>query len=134
MIDVDHFKDVNDTYGHPVGDKVLRAIADRLRGAIRREDLATRYGGEEFALVCRATPAEVAVMVADRIRGTLCSSELLPDEPQLRVTVSAGVAALPGHDLRSPEELVSAADTALYRAKAAGRNCVRCHGLDDGED
>ncbi|MCA9665092.1 MAG: GGDEF domain-containing protein [Myxococcales bacterium] len=131
MIDVDHFKDVNDTYGHPVGDRVLRAIADCLRGAIRREDLATRYGGEEFALVCRATPAEVATMVADRIRSTLARGPLLPDIPELHLTVSAGVAALPGHELRSADELVAAADAALYRAKDAGRDCVRCHGVDD---
>lgn len=124
LLDIDHFKSVNDTYGHPVGDRVLVGLASLLKGAIRTEDLAARFGGEEFVLVCRGIPATVARNVIDRIRRTVERSSLVPDEPARRVTISAGVASVPDPRIASATALVDSADQALYRAKHEGRNRV----------
>ncbi|HOU55146.1 MAG TPA: GGDEF domain-containing protein [Myxococcota bacterium] len=125
MIDADHFKAVNDRHGHPVGDRVLRMIADTVRATLRESDLAGRYGGEEFAVVLPHTDLEGARQVAERIRRGCEGVHLpLPTGP-LAVTVSIGVTTLkPG--MRRPEDLVGQADEALYRAKAEGRNRVVC--------
>ena len=125
MIDVDHFKAVNDRYGHATGDQVLAEVASRIRAAIRRDDLLVRYGGEEFLVVLPDADLERARDVAERIRGNLMRESVpLPDDAGgggLEVRVSVGVAAHGGGDAGA---LVARADSALYRAKGRGRNRV----------
>ncbi len=126
MIDVDHFKRINDTYGHPAGDSVLRRLAELLGSGCRFEDVVGRYGGEEFVVLCRNIGPRGAMELAERLR-VLVESETFwvphgEDESELFVTISLGVAAWqPG---LTPEQLVSHADEALYQAKAKGRNRV----------
>jgi len=124
MIDVDHFKAVNDTHGHAVGDKVLRAIADTLRGNIRVFDSLARYGGEEFAVVMPGTDAADAVVAAERLRAAVEAMPFAcqPDEA-CQLTVSIGVACTDDYPA-ALEDLLYAADLALYEAKRAGRNRV----------
>ena len=118
VIDIDHFKQINDQHGHLLGDKALRAVAQVMAGSIRGGDIAVRYGGEEFLLVLPATPLDSAFEVAERIRVAI-EGEPLP----FPVTVSIGVAAgMPGQD--EPEQVFERADQALYRAKSGGRNRV----------
>jgi diguanylate cyclase (GGDEF)-like protein len=124
MIDIDHFKSVNDTHGHSVGDEVLCAIAKRILAGLRQSDIAGRYGGEEFALVLPETDLESAAeIVAERLRDTIASRPIDTAEGPLHVTISVGVA---GVDV-SHENLLDAltrADSGLYAAKHAGRNKV----------
>ena len=127
LLDVDHFKQVNDTYGHPVGDLILQQVAQRLQSSIRTYDIAARFGGEEFLVLCADTDVPTAVQVAERIR-TVVAEQLFttPQGATLRVTVSLGVQA----SITTPEammQLVEAADQALYCAKQAGRNRVVAH-------
>jgi len=123
MLDVDHFKQVNDTYGHPAGDAVLKAISDAVFSAIRKGDYLARYGGEEFMVVLPDTKMPRAIELAERLRVAIENLEInLPDEQKIRKTASFGVATLREHDGR--ESLVQAADTRLYQAKAGGRNRV----------
>ena len=127
MADVDHFKAVNDTYGHPAGDEVLRELARILGQSLRSIDTAARYGGEELLMVLPETPGAEARRVAERIRTTVAEHVFLVEpegaEPRLslRVTVSLGIASVP-QDADSPERLVEIADRALYDAKRQGRN------------
>jgi diguanylate cyclase (GGDEF)-like protein len=127
MLDVDHFKDVNDRYGHVAGDVVLKGLADRCRDLVRAEDLFARYGGEEFACLLRQTPLDDARHVAERMRRTIEASrfelQLGGRQTGIGVTVSIGVAELAGPSIM-PERFVEAADRLLYRAKHAGRNRV----------
>ncbi len=121
MIDIDHFKAINDTHGHRYGDDVLRAVAHTLNDTIRRSDGLYRYGGEEFVVVASHTQPVGAQQLAERLRCNVDSIATVAGRP-LRVTVSVGVAGLqPGE---SPEALFQRADRALYRAKANGRNRV----------
>lgn len=123
MIDLDHFKRLNDRYGHATGDRVLRAVAERISAAVRADDTPTRYGGEEFAVVLRRADPRQAVEVAERIReqiGLMSTAELGVQE---RVTVSIGVAVADSH-VTDPTSLLGDADDALYRAKREGRNRV----------
>jgi two-component system, cell cycle response regulator len=124
MFDVDHFKRVNDSHGHPAGDLVLQEVARRLSAHVRNVDRVARFGGEEFAIVLVQTGRSFAVETAHRIR-TAIEREAMLAGPALpiSITVSAGVAVMPD-DARSAGELVSAADKALYAAKTAGRNRV----------
>ncbi|MDF1634820.1 PleD family two-component system response regulator [Mycoplana sp. MJR14] len=125
MTDIDRFKLINDTYGHDVGDVVLREFASRLRTAVRGADLACRYGGEEFVLVMPDTSAETAAAVAERLRMTIEQEpfRLSDGGVPLQVTASIGIASLlPQGD--APETLLKRADNALYEAKRAGRNRV----------
>ncbi len=127
MIDLDHFKRINDTYGHPIGDRVLVWLVGILKDGVRSEDLVARYGGEEFVLLLPNTDAERARSLAERLRKRIASEPvpLAPGDGRLRVTVSMGVADYqPGKVDRSPDDLLRAADEALYRAKAHGRNRV----------
>lgn len=131
LVDVDHFKAVNDTHGHLAGDQVLREIADRIEMEVRASDVAARYGGEEFALLLPDTRAEDAVGLSERIRQAVASSPIHfgPDR-EVEVTVSVGMAAVrPAAgitDLKSlGEKLIAEADVQLYRAKADGRDLVR---------
>lgn len=131
LLDVDHFKQVNDTYGHAAGDEVLRGLVERVRPSLRTYDLFGRYGGEEFALILRQTDVENALVIAERTRRLVCEGPF--DMPEgvtpstLSVSVSLGLAMLDSEAMSTPESLLHAADQALYRAKAGGRNCVRAH-------
>ncbi|MCK5796758.1 MAG: diguanylate cyclase [Deltaproteobacteria bacterium] len=125
MMDLDHFKAVNDTHGHGVGDAVLVGFSEFLKDAIRNEDFAARYGGEEFVLVCRGIRGKVGLAVAARLLKDLGERSLVPERPEVRVTMSAGVAAIPDGRYATPEAILDAADGALYAAKDVGRNCVR---------
>lgn len=124
MLDLDHFKNVNDTWGHPAGDYVLRALADRVNQTIRTEDVLCRYGGEEFAVVCREIPTPAAYSMAERIRHSVEVFRFDWEGTRLPVTASLGVAGVPFRGIASPTDLIEAADQALYRAKHRGRNRV----------
>ena len=124
MADLDHFKDVNDAYGHQAGDVVLRGTADRLIGLLRGTDVAGRYGGEEFIIILAHNELGGAQVAAERWRDAIGSAPFkLPDGSEVPVTVSIGVATY-DESMLSPEQLISAADTALYIAKGNGRNRV----------
>ena len=126
MTDLDKFKSVNDTYGHPVGDAVLRAFALVLEGAMRETDLVARYGGEEFAIICEQTDARGAHLLANRIREEMERRVFQSDVGEFRVTCSFGIATFPVHN-KEKEKLVECADQALYVAKEKGRNCVEVY-------
>src|SRR5262249_11298794 len=118
MADLDDFKAINDSFGHVVGDRVLRYVAGTLKQSIKGTDIAARYGGEEFAVVLPRTTLRAAVEVADQLRRTVMKGELVrrsTGEMQTRVTISIGVAAL--HNRTSPQALIEAADVCLYAAK-----------------
>ena len=123
MADIDHFKNVNDRFGHPAGDEVLRQVARIIAETCRESDLPTRYGGEEFVIVAPETNAVAAAGFADRMRMNICAQPLAVQGRNLDITVSFGVADNAG--LTTPHELVKMADEALYHAKSAGRNCVK---------
>ncbi|MEO8717187.1 MAG: GGDEF domain-containing protein [Burkholderiales bacterium] len=123
IFDLDRFKQLNDRFGHPAGDQVLKAFADVLRAGIRKHDTVGRYGGEEFALLMPQTGKETAVRVAERIRRALEALGISVELGRIDVTVSAGVATY-GVDGDDWDGLLSAADTALYEAKNSGRNRV----------
>ncbi len=122
MVDIDHFKSINDTHGHPAGDTVLREVARRIASQVRTVDRVARFGGEEFALILMQTDLESAGDVARRVCLAAARDPIMAtDTAALNVTVSAGVAVLPD-DARSEAALVAAADRALYAAKQRGRN------------
>ena len=121
MFDLDHFKRVNDTYGHQAGDMVLRAVSKRIIEMIRKEDIFARYGGEEFALLLRNTPLENAFILGERIRRQIESLEVTHNGRRIPCTVSVGIAAA-GPEVSSPSALIEAADQRLYEAKKKGRN------------
>jgi diguanylate cyclase (GGDEF)-like protein len=121
LVDIDHFKKVNDTHGHPVGDEVLREVARRLGGLMRSVDRVTRFGGEEFALLAMEMDRGVALEAARRICAEMHREPVRVGKLVLAVTVSVGVAVLPDEADDGPA-LVAAADKALYAAKARGRN------------
>ena len=130
VIDVDHFKAVNDSYGHQAGDEVLHSIAERLGGVVRRTDVVGRYGGEEFVVIVPDTDAEAPAELAERCRRVIAGRPFpLPDGPPVAISVSVGVAVLPEH-ASTARELVRTADRALYLAKSAGRDRVQV-GADD---
>ena len=124
MFDVDHFKKINDVYGHPAGDYVLARIAQRVSETVRTEDLLARYGGEEFALMLFDSNEEASLACAERCRVAVDRTEFVFSGTPIRVTISLGVATLRDSDYNQAEELISAADKYLYRAKRAGRNRV----------
>ena len=121
LVDIDHFKRVNDTHGHPAGDEVLREVGRRLGALMRSVDRVTRFGGEEFALVVMEMDRAMALETARRICAEMRRSPFRAGDIELPVTVSAGVAVMPG-DATDGKSLVAAADKALYAAKAAGRD------------
>ncbi len=124
LFDIDRFKSVNDTYGHVAGDDLLRELADLLRPNIRQEDVLARYGGEEFVMLLPSTPVESAVVMAERVRELVAMHEFQCNGNPLRITVSIGVAGLPGDTVRTAEEFIAMADKRLYLAKHLGRNRV----------
>jgi len=120
MMDIDHFKQINDTHGHAAGDAVLRLLASHSVPALRAPDILARWGGEEFILIMPETTLEIAAMVVERLRSALANAHIWKDRPELKVTFSAGIAAmLPSESI---QDTVARADAALYRAKEAGRN------------
>lgn len=122
LIDVDHFKRVNDAHGHPAGDAVLQRIAQVITRAVRREQLFARVGGEEMALVLPEIGAAEVEDFCEKVRRTIDNERFAFDEGKGRVTISIGFASMDGRSSR--DELVDAADQALYTAKNAGRNCI----------
>jgi two-component system cell cycle response regulator len=125
VLDLDHFKMVNDTYGHLTGDDVLFGLATVLQRSVRAVDTVARYGGEEFVIVMPETGKQGAIAFAERIRDRISSHGFpLPGGREIHITASIGVATFPAHGLDSAEDLFRAADAALYRAKGSGRNLV----------
>jgi diguanylate cyclase (GGDEF)-like protein len=136
LVDIDHFKKVNDTYGHLAGDRVLKAIAEALTGQSRDYDRAGRFGGEEFVLLLAQTGEDDACNIAERLRGYVAALAVAtddrPDAPTVNVTISIGVTALARGESYELTDLLAAADSAMYAAKQAGRNQVAfAHPLRD---
>ena len=123
IADLDHFKGVNDTYGHATGDRVLKELGQVLKRMKRETDLVARFGGEEFCVLCEETDARGAKLLAERVREELAATELQTELGTLRITASLGVATFPDH-AKSAEDLFSQGDKALYQAKNQGRNRV----------
>ncbi len=130
FIDADHFKRINDTHGHPAGDLVLRALASRIRSALRGSDIAVRYGGEEFAILLPQTALKEARGLAERIRSNSAKHLIgIAETTELQVTLSIGLSTLnttvPGSELETlADQMIARADDALYQAKSGGRNRV----------
>lgn len=126
MVDVDHFKEINDAHGHLAGDEILRRLGNLLAGAVRTIDVVARYGGEEFVVILPETSTEGAVTFAERLRKSVADEEFpLANGQRFHLTCSIGVATFPSARVASPEDLFARADEALYRAKSGGRNQVR---------
>jgi diguanylate cyclase (GGDEF)-like protein len=132
-LDLDHFKEINDSHGHRVGDGVLVELAARIRGVIREVDLAFRQGGEEFVVLLPETDIAGSLTAARRIGDAVRDTPFARDDEAIAVTVSAGVAVFPRH-ARTGEDLLEAADQALYAAKAAGRDTFVLAGTQPQED
>jgi diguanylate cyclase (GGDEF)-like protein len=124
MLDLDHFKRVNDTFGHLAGDDVLKAFAQLVHSCLRKEDLLARYGGEEFVVLLPGSSRIAATALAERIREQVAANPLDAAGHRARITVSIGVASEDGDILPSLESMLGRADEALYKAKAEGRNRV----------
>ncbi|MEZ5319946.1 MAG: GGDEF domain-containing protein [Vicinamibacterales bacterium] len=127
MVDIDHFKHVNDTHGHAVGDDVLRAVADTLAAGVRGFDRVFRVGGEEFAVLLEGTEGSAAATTAERLRAAVEHRPVSIDGQALAITISVGAAL--GAGTTTSGRLTDAADAALYRAKANGRNRVEADDL-----
>jgi diguanylate cyclase (GGDEF)-like protein len=125
MLDIDHFKQINDEYGHLVGDKVLRRIANDLRKIMRGVDFVSRYGGEEFVILLPQANLETAEMTAERLREYIENNPFETEQGVFTITISAGVTGY-SPDTTDIESLLMQADKALYQAKLAGRNKVAC--------
>jgi two-component system cell cycle response regulator len=121
MIDIDHFKHINDGHGHPAGDHVLAALGQILLAAVRAEDIVARYGGEEFAILCRGTPPMSALQLAERLRRAVESHAFVYRDKRISVTLSVGI-AMCADSPTAAQQLVAKADAALYEAKQTGRN------------
>ncbi len=125
FVDLDHFTQVNNTYGHQAGDAALKLTAQAIQNAVRVEDIVTRYGGEEFVLVARGIDSAGGAILAERVRRTIESITIPYRGHAIRITASVGVATLePATPYENHEQLIAAADRAVYRAKAEGRNRV----------
>lgn len=122
LFDIDHFKSVNDTYGHTAGDDLLRQLSALLRTRVRQEDVLARYGGEEFIALLPSTPIRAASEMAERMLELVSSHRFECDGNSIHITISIGVAGVPGDEVTSAEELISIADKRLYVAKRTGRN------------
>ncbi|HRK39950.1 MAG TPA: diguanylate cyclase [Burkholderiaceae bacterium] len=125
MLDVDHFKKINDTYGHPGGDELLKSLGAVFRDGAREGDISCRYGGEEFVIVLPHMGIDAALMRAEKWRKEVEATQVKHDDFSMRFTISAGVSGYPDH-ANDHEGLIQGADRALYAAKGAGRNCVAC--------
>jgi diguanylate cyclase (GGDEF)-like protein len=123
MIDIDHFKSINDTHGHQTGDEVLSALSSRLRNVLRDQDLLARLGGEEFAVLLRSLPPDHAVTTAERLRAAIADTPIRTSTTIIEVRVSIGVALQQPAD-KNLASLLARADLGLYTAKHSGRNQV----------
>jgi diguanylate cyclase (GGDEF)-like protein len=126
MLDIDHFKQVNDTFGHTWGDVVLKQIAGVLRKSLRKVDRIGRYGGEEFTILLPATGLDKVCPAAERLRQQIEALRIQTEQGDIQVTVSMGAVEMDAHKDENVDELIRRADTALYAAKRAGRNRVVC--------
>lgn len=124
MFDLDNFKSINDWFGHQTGDRILKKVAGFLGEFVGKDDVAARYGGDEFVLVFPGMPAESATAMAEKIRKALEDKEFVDGDAKVRVTCSAGVCTFPGVNLTSAEDLIGAMDSMLYSSKKKGRNKV----------
>ena len=124
MLDIDHFKQINDRHGHLTGDAVLRQVAAVLRESTRAEDLVARFGGEEFVVVLPVSVPDLATERAERIRSSIAERGVVTDGTEIRVTASIGLAFAGPGSARNATALIATADEALYQAKADGRNRV----------
>ena len=123
MLDIDHFKAVNDKYGHPAGDRIIREVAGTLRAGLRESDIAGRWGGEEFLLLLKGCDGSAAAAIAEKLRLSVAKNIRADvNAPQIRITVSVGVAPFVADD--TAENIIARADQALYRAKREGRDRV----------
>ena len=129
MLDIDHFKNVNDTYGHKAGDDVIRFISRTIKNSVRKVDFAARYGGEEFVILLYNASIEDAASIAEKIRMIVRDSSVNADGVHLNVTISLGVSSYPLPSMSS-EDLIKNADTALYYSKEHGRNKVSVYNSD----
>lgn len=127
MVDLDYFKQVNDRYGHEVGNRALQSTAQVLQHVTRQLDIPCRYGGEEFSVVLPSTDMLTAIQVAERIRQAIETQPVMVDDEDIGLTASIGVDAYQAQQDETPEQFIQRADACLYRAKQAGRNRV-CHG------
>jgi diguanylate cyclase (GGDEF)-like protein len=134
ILDLDHFKGINDSWGHPFGDKVLKGIGKVLLDRCRKSDLVARYGGEEFALLLPESDLDGALDLAESIRARIAARAFRHDGVIVHVTASIGIATLRSQAANTPQELLSAADNALYRAKASGRNCIHIATANNGRN
>lgn len=123
VMDIDHFKQVNDTYGHVAGDQILIEFAQEISKQLRGVDLLARYGGEEFVVILPETSMEMALLIAERIRKSIEEQQYQANDDIIRITTSAGVCSYPDQ-ANTAEELIHHADSALYEAKQTGRNRV----------
>jgi diguanylate cyclase (GGDEF)-like protein len=123
LFDVDHFKHINDTYGHAIGDLCLKEIINRIRTILRESDFLARVGGEEFVVILPATGEAQAVDVAEKVRKAVEKTEFIHDQDTLPITISVGVTAVQSTD-HAPNTLFSRVDKAMYEAKNSGRNRV----------
>ena len=126
MVDVDHFKAINDTYGHEAGNLALKSLADILSNEVRTTDIVCRYGGEEFAMIFPETHLNLAVKVADRIRKQISSQPVAIDDAEIKLTVSMGASVYMKFSVLDFNDFVASVDKYLYEAKQSGRNCI-CH-------
>ncbi|MGD0675841.1 MAG: GGDEF domain-containing protein [Polyangiaceae bacterium] len=134
MLDIDHFKKINDTFGHPAGDAVLIQLTNVALDMLRKEDIFARYGGEEFAVICRGVAVKDAGRLAERLREAIAVMRIVHEGRELAVTGSFGVAGFPELNAESPAQLISAADAALYEAKRGGRNRVVARACEAGRE
>ncbi len=126
MVDLDHFKAVNDTYGHEIGNDALQHLAAILKGEVRTTDIVCRYGGEEFAIIFPETHLNLAVKVADRIREEIQNSPVQLDDGEINLTASMGASVYMKTSVLDLDEFIDSVDKYLYEAKQSGRNCI-CH-------
>jgi diguanylate cyclase (GGDEF)-like protein len=124
MVDVDHFKDINDTHGHAAGDEVIRVLAERFTSGMRQNDFVGRYGGEEFLIVLPDIADDQLKTVVERLWSEIRSKPIRYQDKEIPVTVSLGVAAYQ-HTDEHLEQIIKRADDALYRAKNEGRDTIR---------
>lgn len=126
MMDIDHFKAVNDEHGHEVGNQALKHLASILQAEVRTTDIVCRYGGEEFAMIFPETHLNLAVKVADRIRRQIAGTAFEVDDGELNITVSMGASVYMKTSILDVDDFVDSVDKYLYEAKESGRNCI-CH-------
>ena len=124
MLDIDHFKSVNDTYGHQAGDRILKSIAAIIKTILREGDILVRYGGEEFLAILPAAASEDLELIGERIRRSVEESAHPYESQTIRVTISIGGAAFPNQNVEKESTLLQLADDSLYKAKETGRNRV----------